>query len=460
MGSGRDGSNLIFAQNINHAFFCSTELLSPIVLYEYAYARYWQPLQHATSEPPHCFSLRVHAIFSLKIVPPLAPFWPARSNSRRGRTKRISHERYAPRSRCRPGYCGIASVAPLAHLEHEHRKRHTFMSALTSSPSPAASPRASFHPRYTPTLASQRPSKSPRLSAYSSPGARTHAPASAPNNPSPRLGRTITTPTTKPTTADAGTQYTPDGLPPTAPANIAGNKRKGESPPPSMTPSSTLLNPPPEPDVRTAPTAQIDEPAATLPERPATEQEQDAPHSPSAAKRPRTARENVKTMPLAYETCDPKDLGFLISNMLMELIRLNDQIPLSGRLTRFHSRYALPFPLSSFPSLKLPQTKSNILTSHLQSTPRHLLPRLPATPNPTRHALPTNPPFNGLLHRPTLRPLPRLHNLESNSPPFPDHRRNRSRKRAIRQFLDEPDLRAHRRNQHFRTGDLGNGVLA
>ncbi|KAK1021564.1 Pho80p cyclin [Friedmanniomyces endolithicus] len=44
-------------------------------------------------------------------------------------------------------------------------------------------------------------------------------------------------------------------------------------------------------------------------------------------------------MPKAYETSRPKDLGILISNMLMELIRLNDQIPLrDGRLTRFHSR--------------------------------------------------------------------------------------------------------------------------
>ena len=44
-------------------------------------------------------------------------------------------------------------------------------------------------------------------------------------------------------------------------------------------------------------------------------------------------------MPRQYETCNPKDLGVLIANMLMELIRLNDQIPLrDGRLTRFHSR--------------------------------------------------------------------------------------------------------------------------
>jgi hypothetical protein len=44
-------------------------------------------------------------------------------------------------------------------------------------------------------------------------------------------------------------------------------------------------------------------------------------------------------MPLKYETCNPKDLGALVANMLMELIRINDQIPLrDGRLTRFHSR--------------------------------------------------------------------------------------------------------------------------
>jgi hypothetical protein len=45
-------------------------------------------------------------------------------------------------------------------------------------------------------------------------------------------------------------------------------------------------------------------------------------------------------MPLKYETCDIKDLGVLISDMLMELVRLNDGYPLrDGQLTRFHSRY-------------------------------------------------------------------------------------------------------------------------
>ena len=44
-------------------------------------------------------------------------------------------------------------------------------------------------------------------------------------------------------------------------------------------------------------------------------------------------------MPALYQTSNPKNLGTLIANMLLELIRLNDRIPLrDGRLTRFHSR--------------------------------------------------------------------------------------------------------------------------
>ncbi|KAF2148653.1 cyclin-domain-containing protein [Myriangium duriaei CBS 260.36] len=57
-------------------------------------------------------------------------------------------------------------------------------------------------------------------------------------------------------------------------------------------------------------------------------------------KKARTDSRPVKIMPRQYETCDPKDLGVLISDMLMELIRLNDKIPLKdGKLTRFHSRH-------------------------------------------------------------------------------------------------------------------------
>lgn len=63
----------------------------------------------------------------------------------------------------------------------------------------------------------------------------------------------------------------------------------------------------------------------------------------SPAKRARPEEPGVKVMPLQYETCDVKDLGVLISDMLMELVRLNDGYPLrDGTLTRFHSRCVRP----------------------------------------------------------------------------------------------------------------------
>ncbi|GAB7357745.1 hypothetical protein MBLNU459_g0400t1 [Dothideomycetes sp. NU459] len=271
----------------------------------------------------------------------------------------VSPQNDAPRLR--------SATRPSAIARFSSPRASTLMSTLASSRSPANSPRSPFLQRYSPALSSQRPSKSPRPAYFSSPPppppARSNAPAAAAadstTDPSPTLARTpprAANPT--PETADAGTQYTPKGLPPTA-VNIAGCKRKGSSPLPSMTPSSTLENPPPEPDPRTVP-ARDDAVAAAAADgdtsadgavagagagasghTPPAEQGVSAEraHSPSASKKPRTVTEdNVKIMPLKYETCSPKDLGYLISNMLMELIRLNDQIPLSGRLTRFHSR--------------------------------------------------------------------------------------------------------------------------
>jgi hypothetical protein len=175
------------------------------------------------------------------------------------------------------------------------------MSALASH-----SPSAAFHARYP------RPSpKSPasRLPPTSSPALQ------------PGTAACARTPTPKPQTADAGTQYTPEGYPPTANNTIASLKRRGSSPPPpNMTPR-------PEPDL---PNRSLHS-ATPIMSQPAA--------SPSMTKKPRTnVDSNVKIMPLKYETCDPKDLGYLISNMLMELIRLNDKLPLNGRLTRFHSR--------------------------------------------------------------------------------------------------------------------------
>ncbi|KAI9844513.1 MAG: hypothetical protein M1838_002161 [Thelocarpon superellum] len=59
----------------------------------------------------------------------------------------------------------------------------------------------------------------------------------------------------------------------------------------------------------------------------------------SSSKRARPEGPVVKVLPAAYEHCDTKDLVVLIADMLMELVRFNDEIPLKdGRLTRFHSR--------------------------------------------------------------------------------------------------------------------------
>lgn len=61
-------------------------------------------------------------------------------------------------------------------------------------------------------------------------------------------------------------------------------------------------------------------------------------NSPKKAKREQPP---VKVMPLKYEDCDAKELGLLIADMLLELVRHNDALPLKDRqLTRFHSRQA------------------------------------------------------------------------------------------------------------------------
>lgn len=158
---------------------------------------------------------------------------------------------------------------------------------------------------------------------------------------------------------DVGTQYSPEGLPPTAGRKIAtaaerpsgSHKRKEPSKSPAMSTQAYPPAPPAEPELRETPTAATQTNAnanatatTELPERPAEPQHEEARStshrsSSASAKRARPEPEQIKIMPLKYETCDPKELGYLISNMLMELIRLNDQIPLrDGRLTRFHSR--------------------------------------------------------------------------------------------------------------------------
>lgn len=234
----------------------------------------------------------------------------------------------------------------------------------TLTTSPAASPRAAFHipsdthrQHYTSTSATTSPS--PQASAHSS---STHSPrvfarpsahsfttssprtrasnarAAAPNSPStsqqPRrhssqvsLGKEE-----RLRFVDVGTQYSPEGYPPTAFSRERKRKEAARSPREQiiahMAASAVTSQPPAEPRADSS-RAQAAEP----------EPQEARSTAVGATKRQKAEPGKVKIMPRAYETCDPKDLGVLIANMLMELIRLNDQIPLrDGRLTRFHSR--------------------------------------------------------------------------------------------------------------------------
>lgn len=246
------------------------------------------------------------------------------------------------------------------------------MSAVTSSPSPAASPRAAFHvPR------SAYPAPSPRAR----PASQTTAPSpkrSSWNAPPPAYTTTTTSASgSKPphVTAeqrgagekragyvDAGTQYSPDGYPPTAGGAFAagGSKRlpppdkepdkkrkqrRDDSPEPMSTSGSSsgsstaARRPPPEPEPRVNPQPVQQSSSSSSQSQQPEPQEARSTHTHSSAKRSRPEPGQVKMMPILYQNCHPKELGVLISNMLMELIRLNDQIPLrDGRLTRFHSR--------------------------------------------------------------------------------------------------------------------------
>ncbi|KAL8861035.1 MAG: hypothetical protein Q9178_002548 [Gyalolechia marmorata] len=159
---------------------------------------------------------------------------------------------------------------------------------------------------------------------------------------------------------DAGTQYSPPLLPTRPKPDItkAKGKRRGGSSSPEDIPRM-----PPEPPlapqmsvkrtggstswadsissatlVKTATTT-----TTTTTSSSATTAATTSSHSSrgSSPKRLRPAKSTPKIMPPEnlYETCDVKDLVALISNMLMELVRFNDDIPLKdGRLTRFHSR--------------------------------------------------------------------------------------------------------------------------
>jgi hypothetical protein len=169
-----------------------------------------------------------------------------------------------------------------------------------------------------------------------------------------------------------GTQYTPPGYPPTyhtpAPTSAIANTTSTNtrdtvqaSPlaalaitgtPRGTSSAASAATEPQEPALRVDPQLAHDaqqpgrrasvESTRSVVEQDAVPKEASAVHQvpASPAKRARQNEPGVRVMPLQYETCDVKDLGVLISDMLMELVRINDEQPLrDGTLTRFHSRY-------------------------------------------------------------------------------------------------------------------------
>lgn len=259
----------------------------------------------------------------------------------------------------------------------------------SSSPTISAppSPSSAFHAPHPHSRSSYHVSRRPRSPRFSprftvnSASAQTSplAPEPVPPPPPPSGKRSDY--------RDSGTQYSPNGYPPTyhpAPHSDPNTTlpslpvASGSTPQHQRgaTPAAPEATEPPEPDVRIDPQPVVSahhvHPTGGVTEESggsSSAREERAGHGEvaegegergnqrpqqrlkqsvadtlmpesSPAKRARSLNQDAKVMPLQYETCDIKDLGVLISDMLMELVRLNDEFPLrDGQLTRFHSRY-------------------------------------------------------------------------------------------------------------------------
>ena len=215
---------------------------------------------------------------------------------------------------------------------------------ITSSPSPilhassttSCSPRSSYDGTFHfHTSNSPRPFiKPPPPAAFP----RQVAQSRSPTVTSKSLKRSLSTSSPKKATVDAGTQYSPPSTPMPDLSKKAGKQRGTPSPP-----RPPLPPPPPEPALEPQPPSKRAAEPVTDPQIASASSTNLAKSSSSSQgsspKRARHPRPTVKLMPLQYETCDVKDLVLLISNMLLELIKFNDEIPLKdGHLTRFHSR--------------------------------------------------------------------------------------------------------------------------
>ena len=230
---------------------------------------------------------------------------------------------------------------------------------LAASPSPSFRAAASKYSAPNLTTFSRRTSSNNThytLSPQASPKLTFQQSGSA----SPSLNKTRAPPpgyrSPKRPTADAGTQYTPPGLPPTARRNTAPSRRASRSPKSTAEIEATIAaertsqapteaevapsEPPAEPKVRETPTSATAAAAATAtvgsvrPVSPSATS-----RTSSSVKKARQEGGEITLLPLDYSQCEPKVLATLIACLLMDLIRHNDHIKLENEhLTRFHSR--------------------------------------------------------------------------------------------------------------------------
>jgi hypothetical protein len=240
--------------------------------------------------------------------------------------------------------------------------------SVLSSPSPTLSPKPAFsHDR--PSFTSLRRSsshRSYRLSTSSSQDFRSHVsspatsihtiasqqtPTSAPTSTPKKRAIGDRLSLEKAASVDAGTQYTPPDYPPTAASSMSSaSSAHGEATttsidtddiikteeealewadPHSSRPSGPALGQDPQP--RT--------PTGTLSgSAPLSNASGASSEILSPTKRAR-GEASAKVMPTDYMKCEVRDLGIVIADMLMELIRINDPLPVrNDQLTRYHSR--------------------------------------------------------------------------------------------------------------------------
>lgn len=218
----------------------------------------------------------------------------------------------------------------------------TLHADITSSPVRTSFRNTTHHGshRFQNTISQTKAVRSPPASALSRQFLR--SPAGASTLGKPRLAKSTERVIPAKTTVDVGTQYSPPpplvpNPQPSEPPSSLG-KRRGMSLSPPAPPEPALD---PQLIVESTETASSDcQPAtASSVQLGLSSSASSSSSHGSSPKRLRPSNSAVVSMPEQYETCDVKDLVVLISNMLMELIRFNDDIPLKdGRLTRFHSR--------------------------------------------------------------------------------------------------------------------------